>query len=402
MSGCAAPSDPRDPALVMATVNWGSSLALFRELKDLMPALLVQARTPGNARDAGWSRADLRALERVGPRQFLARYVFPPGWCGALAGPAGLLFARRLRRDLRFAGLRPWLLGIAEPLPPHAGLVRRLRPEKLLYYCVDDYREYWPSRAARTERIENELVARADLTVCVSRFLCAELARRVPSATARIVHVPNGVPPEFLSAGPLESPAELPADVEDLPRPILGYLGSIDGRIDWDILDAVAHRFASCTLLLVGPYPPTNSADAVRLDTLCRRPNVRAVGPRPHRDIMSYIRAFDIGLIPEPLRPLNVAGCPQKLWNYCAGTRPIVSTPVPEQAAWAPAVSIGAGADAFCAHIERLLAAGGRDGLAAERLRIAREHAWPRLGERLAALLAERGLAGPATGRKSV
>ncbi len=401
MSGGRIPAGPGAPALVMATVNWGSSLALFRETRDLMPALLVQARTPANARDAGWTRADVRGLERLGPRQFLARYVFPPGWCGALSGPAGFLFARRVRRDLGSLGLRPHLLGIAEPLPPHAGLVRRLRPEKLLYYCVDDYREYWPGRAARTERIENDLVARADLVVCVSRFLCDELARRVPAAAGRIVHIPNGVPPEFLASHPLLEPDELPPDLEDLPRPVLGYLGSIGGRIDWDILEAVAHRFPAATLLLIGPDPAPRSEDARRLEALCRCANVRAVGPRPHREIMPYIRAFDVCLIPEPLRPLNVAGCPQKLWAYCAGTRPVVSTPVPEQAAWAPTISIGAGPDAFCAHIARLLACGGRDGLAAERLRIAREHAWPRLGERLAAALRERGLAGDPAGRDS-
>lgn len=107
---------------------------------------------------------------------------------------------------------------------------------------------------------------------------------------------------------------------------------------------------------------------------------------------MTYVRAFDICLIPEPNEPLNVAGCPQKLWNYLASSRPIVSTRIPEQAMWEPAVSIADNPYQFCDHIVRLLAAGCDDGLGARRLQIARDHTWPQLAKQLRGALIQSGL----------
>jgi len=98
---------------------------------------------------------------------------------------------------------------------------------------------------------------------------------------------------------------------------------------------------------------------------------------------VGYICAFDICLIPEPYEPLNVAGCPQKFWNYLASSRPIVSTRIPEQAMWEPLVKIADDSEQFCSHIQKLLACGCDDGLSASRLELARRHTWPRLAERL-------------------
>ena len=102
---------------------------------------------------------------------------------------------------------------------------------------------------------------------------------------------------------------------------------------------------------------------------------------------MEYIRAFDICLIPEPCGKLNVAGCPQKLCNYLASSRPIVSTNIPEQAQFQPEVSIADNSDAFCGHIGRLISCSGKDGFADKRLQIAREHTWPKLAARLKGIL---------------
>jgi hypothetical protein len=85
-----------------------------------------------------------------------------------------------LARDLRRLRFKPAVMGVS--LPQYTPVIHRLRPKKRFYYCVDDYRYYWPDRAAATQELEDRLVQEVDLVLCTARFMKDELSRRVPSA----------------------------------------------------------------------------------------------------------------------------------------------------------------------------------------------------------------------------
>jgi len=354
-----------------------------------MPLYLVRTTAFGQARKTGVSiRSCLRA-QRLSGRQYLRRFAFPPGWFSALAPVALPLLAASIRREMLSLGLR--LAGTIITYPQYLPVLKRLKPLKAAYYCVDDYQCYWPDRAAKLEALENEVLDEVDLVLCTAKFMQEEFQRRVPRAAAKTQHLPNGTRESFVAPHPLLRPDPLPQDISHIPRPVLGYLGSISGRINWDIVESVLERFPSASVLFVGPAPPIGSKDGTRMAELRRFANFHYVGFRDQECIMTYIRAFDICLIPEPYEPLNVAGCPQKLWNYLASSRPIVSTRIPEQALWEPAVSVADTAAQFCDHIARLLALGCDDGMGEGRLEISRKHTWPRLAERLWGELANGG-----------
>lgn len=376
-------------ALCVLDANWDSTLQLFRALGDRMPLYLVKTITFGQARATGVSIRSCLKAQRLCANHYLRRFAFPPGWFSALAPVAMPLLAACIRREMSSLGLRP--VGTIITYPQYLPVLKRLKPVKAAYYCVDDYRYYWPDRAAKLEALENQVVDAVDLVLCTAKFMQDELKRRMPGAAARIQHLPNGTRESFLASHPLLRPDPLPQDISHIPRPVLGYLGSISGRINWDIVEQVLERFPSASVLFVGPAPPTGSKDGARMAELRRFANFHYVGFRDQERIMTYIRAFDICLIPEPYEPLNVAGCPQKLWNYLASSRPIVSTRIPEQALWQPAISIAAAPTDFCNHIARLLLCRCDDGLAERRLDIARAHTWPQLAHGLKSLLASHG-----------
>jgi len=290
-------------------------------------------------------------------------------------------------------------LGMSNPVlvvvHPHAhwrAVAERLAVSQIVYLCVDDYREMWPSRAKVVEKEEDAIVGRAALVLCTSRFMVDELGRRNPGCRDRIVHLPNGTRQDYLVPNPLTTPGPLPPDLGMVSRPVLGYLGSIEGRIDWPLVERLAVAFPDASLLFIGPAPGRGGEDSRRLAGLRKWANFHYVGPRPQEKIMDYIKAFDVCLVPEPMRPLSIAGCPQKLWNYLASSRPIVSTAIPEQSAWQPMVKIGSTKHEFLEHVKVLLTTKCDDGLAAKRLDIARDHTWPVLATRMVQLLVTRGV----------
>jgi len=54
------------------------------------------------------------------------------------------------------------------------------------------------------------------------------------------------------------------------------------------------------------------------------------IGPRPYASLPAYLRVFDVATIPFRLGPITMATSPLKLYEYFAGGRPVVTTPLPE------------------------------------------------------------------------
>ena len=127
--------------------------------------------------------------------------------------------------------------------PHYLHLHDQLRPDVSVYYNIDDYSLYWPRAAERIRELERAMVRAADLTICVSRLRADELQALVPEAAGRIHHVPHGAPTSFLAQQPLDSPAGPPADLAHLPRPYLGYIGSLEDRVDWELMDRISQTF---------------------------------------------------------------------------------------------------------------------------------------------------------------
>ncbi len=117
--------------------------------------------------------------------------------------------------------------------------------------------------------------------------------------------------------------APLPSDV-DLDSPIVGFVGYIGSRIDFDLVQAVADRGHS--LLLVGPLHW--KFDVSSIDRLLARPNVRWIGYRSFEELPSYQRVIDVGIVPYADTPFNRGSFPLKTLEYLSagrfcGKRPI-------------------------------------------------------------------------------
>jgi len=236
----------------------------------------------------------------------------------------------------RLGGGRPRLF--LTSLPTSLGLMSRVDAEVTAYYRVDDWAS-WPGvDADPVADLEAEMMATVDLTFCTSRWL---LERSV-SRSGPAIHLPQGVDLEHFARARDEGPVY--PGLGSLPRPILGFFGTLDDRLDPAILERLAAWPG--TVLLAGPRTP----DAPRFSGPGA---LREIGAVDYDRLPELARGVDAWILPYVLGPRTEAIDPLKLREYLATGRPVVSTALPEVAAWQPHVAFAGTPEEFYAAAQR-------------------------------------------------
>ena len=226
--------DRKRPALAVADAGWFTTENLFREVPpDRASTLLLRCADVRVAWQKGqrpWSWN--RPAERVGPGSWSRDLVLPTGWMKTYPTIGMRPIARAIRRwKLDHAPDGPLTLAMTYPYYLH--LADRAWPDRLVYFNIDDYRLYWPKSAEEVGQLERRAVLESDLTVCTSLHRAEELRREIPAAASRIRHLPHGAPSASIPDGPQHLPAEPPSDIAHLPRPLIGYVGTLEDRVNW-------------------------------------------------------------------------------------------------------------------------------------------------------------------------
>jgi glycosyltransferase involved in cell wall biosynthesis len=327
-------------------------------------------------------------LRRIGPTAWEQQFILPSGWMKRYPSLGMRPIARSIRSWWRsFPG--GWRRGLVMSYPHYLYLRDQLRPDVSIYYNVDDYTLYWPRQADRIRRLERAMVRTADVTVCVSRLRAEELRVAVPQAAGRIHHLPHGAPTPFLAASPLGRPGEPPGEIAHLSRPLLGYIGSLEDRVDWELMDRLSRELPQASVVVLGRIGA--AVDQPWWESCARflaRPNVHAVGWHPQRVLASYYQAFDVSLIPYRIdHPFNRACSPTKIMDAMGSGRPIVATAIPECRLHAERFHVAENADEFLAAVRHILSQESDDGRAALRHAFALANSCHRIGERILDLI---------------
>jgi glycosyltransferase involved in cell wall biosynthesis len=243
-----------------------------------------------------------------------------------------------VRRAMRAVGFRRRLSWFVVPHPGF--LAQRLGEELSVYYCIDDYAAHPGVDATLIARRDEELTRTADLVFVAPPSLLAPKQALNP----RTIFAPHGVDGE-LFARARDPATEIPATARDLPRPIVGYFGSIHQWIDLELIEWLATQRPTWTFLLIGHA----AVDTTRLRALA---NVRLVGTQPYETLPTWAKAFDVCIIPYRLNRQVANANPLKLREYLATGKPVVSVRNPEIDKFSQWVRIVDGREAFLEAIE--------------------------------------------------
>ncbi|NLB88366.1 MAG: glycosyltransferase family 1 protein, partial [Syntrophomonadaceae bacterium] len=160
----------------------------------------------------------------------------------------------------------------------------------------------------------DKAVRSADVVLATSDKLF-ELA----SAINPNVHlVPNGCDYEYFS----NLIHGRPAEIADLPGPIIGYIGVVATWVDVDLIARVADSYPDYSVVVVGPL--------YNVSAVPRRPNLHWLGFKPYEQLAAYVQNFDVGIVPFKSTSMTEAVNPIKMWEYMAAGIPIVTTNMPE------------------------------------------------------------------------
>jgi glycosyltransferase involved in cell wall biosynthesis len=237
----------------------------------------------------------------------------------------------------------------------------------VLYDWIDDL-SVFPYERSLLERNHEAALSEATVVAAVARRLHEEALRRRPDA----LYLPNGVEYERFAAP--AAPASNDKDVAPLVaagRPTAGYYGALAEWFDYELVDEAARLRPDWSFLLIGPMYD----QSLQGRPMLKRENVRWIGPRDYALLPGYLALFDVATIPFRINPITTATSPLKLYEYFAGGKPVVTTPMPECAAFSE-VTIAGDAREFADALEPARAR-GRDPLFRERLRaLGRENSW--------------------------
>ena len=213
--------------------------------------------------------------------------------------PWGRSYDARLLALLGVHGTRTVLLYT----PAALALAQTLAPTTLVYDVMVD-------AAAPPLRMRHRQALRcADVVFTGGRSLHRSVVRQRPERTHCF---PDGVDPDHYAPA-----AELRRRGG---RPVAGFVGVIDERVDLELVADLAHVLRDWRICMVGPVAN------IDLATLPRSRNITYPGPLTYADLPEVMAGFDVALMPFAVHAA-IAASPL---DYLAAGLPVVSTGVPE------------------------------------------------------------------------
>ena len=311
------------PVLYVEAPGLRAPQATARDFRKLWRKLAAAARRPQVVRPGLWHisvpQIPFRRLPLV---PFLNRH----------------LTAARVRSAARALGFHRPLLWINVC---HAGfLAGRLGERLRVYYCTDDHSAMPGVDAEIVRRMDEELTRAADVVFAVSR----RLTETKKALNPHVVYSPHGVDVGMFRLA-ADRTLPLPEPARHWRKPVIGYSGVFDGRLDCELLRQLVDARPEWTFAIVGRV-------GLDLGDLAGRPNLKLTGPVPYQTLPDWMRAFDVCIMPYRPGPFAENANPLKLREYLAAGKPVVSVEMPEAHGFGPRVRIARSEQEFLAYLD--------------------------------------------------
>ena len=248
---------------------------------------------------------------------------------------------------------------------------------RIIYDWIDDL-QVFPYDSSFLQANHERALERAAVVASVASRLHEQAVAIRPDA----LYLPNGV--DYSHFAEHESTVDDPALLELLRegKPVAGYYGAFAHWFDYELLAAVAIARTDWNFLLIGQMLDQSLVKSRILGL----PNVKWIGPREYKTLPGYLALFDVATIPFAINDITLSTSPLKLYEYLAGGKPVITTPMPECQRF-PEVLIAANADEFSRALDAARERGSDVESRASFQQIARENSWDkRVKDVLAAL----------------
>jgi len=202
-------------------------------------------------------------------------------------------------------------------------------PGRVIYYLTDLTAAYPGMNRLKIERLDRRMCRVAHL-VCPNSRRTGEYLWTVGDCDPKKLFViPNATRGRNVLRSPLYRANPLPADLADLPRPVVGVIGNLSYNMDWRLLRDAVDSTPDVSWAFIGP---TNMAIAdpkhrrARQQLMDRGGRVRFTGAKPYGALCEYGRAFDVALLPYLKSEAIFCASATRFYEHLAACRPILAT----------------------------------------------------------------------------
>ena len=268
-----------------------------------------------------------------------------------------LLLRKKILRKMRMLNFSNILLLISTPIA--ADLVGTLGESSSYYLCLDDY-----SRFDNVYRsilpMERQVLNQVSGCFSISDVLLQ--TRKCKSGENH--YLPQGVDYEHFSL----ITKEIPGQIKEIKKPIIGFFGLISSWIDVDLVRECANTYPSLSFVLIGKAN-------FDLSTYLNVQNMFLLGEVPYELLPGYAQKFDVGIVPFIVNDLTKAANPIKILEYLSLGLPVVSTNLPEAEKFSDLIYIAENREEFIAHIKLALENDNPDKKIKRQLKV-RQYSW--------------------------
>lgn len=204
--------------------------------------------------------------------------------------------------------------------PPHsAPLLSHFKASLSVYHCIDRFSGIQSGRKRLVMRAQEDALLRGVDQV----FVHAQGLRQLysPLTQRPIILIPSAADvPHY------QSTDKVHPLIQTIPKPRLVVMGTIDDRIDRNLLYQLSCLRPHWHLVLIGQI----RSRPQDFSSLLSRQNVHYFGKQPFSQLPAFLNGAGVALIPYILNDMTRSISPLKAYEYLAVGMPIVSVDLPE------------------------------------------------------------------------
>lgn len=195
-------------------------------------------------------------------------------------------------------------------------LLTNFKFETTVYDCMDEL-SLFKGADPQLMRQEKFLLSEADIVFTGGKSLYESKGREHDNVSC----FQSSVEREHFSRAQ-DDDVPIPQDLRNVKKPIVGYFGVIDERLDLELLHEVALLKPNINFVMIGPLAKIGEED------LPREQNIHYLGMKSYKDLPEYLSVFDVAMMPFALNDATKYISPTKTLEYMAAGKPIISTPI--------------------------------------------------------------------------
>jgi len=261
-------------------------------------------------------------------------------------------------------------------MPGLQNYINTVPHDLLVYDCVDNY-EAFPKYDTEKKKLwvrgqEEYLAKKADLIFATT----PGLAEKLKKYNSKVFFTPNvGDYERFHDAKRYKD--NLPEDLKDIPRPRIGFSGSLDEyKFDAKLMRKIAEDHPNYSFVLIGQIAYKDRDADLNNIGLGGLKNIYFLGEKPFEEMPEYYAGFDAYIIPYQLNEYTVGGCfPVKFHEALAVGIPTIVTDLPAYMPFKDVSYIARNYGEFSFYLKKALEE-DNDTKVKERKEVAKQNNW--------------------------